>query len=1087
MSQRRFEEFSRPRAGNRSPVGTIAHGEGDASPLSFAQRRLWFLEQLAPGPSYNVARAYRVGGPLDRAALERSLSALAARHETLRTTFEVRDGDPVQVVGPPGLMDVPVIDISGAPEEERRRATEAWLDGESRRPFDLSRGPLLRASLLRFGPTDHLLLLALHHIVTDGWSLSVMARELRTLYGEFTGTRQTPLPELPIQYADYAKWQQEWLEKEVLARQLPYWRERLAGLPALSLPGDYPRPVEPTFRGITHRSTLSTGLTIALKQLSRAEGATLYMALLAAFEVLLMRYSGQEDVAVGSPIASRTHSELEGLIGYFANTLVMRADLSGDPTFREVLHRVRETAIGAYAHQDVPFEKLVEELQPDRHATANPIFHVLFVCNVSGEDLSLPGLDVSPVEVKTRVSRFDLEVQVQESNATLEALWIGAADLFESATVERMASHFERLLENIVRNRESRLSELEILPDAERRRVVEEWNRTEAPWPLDATLHGLFEAEAARVPNSVAVVARGERLTYADLNERADQLAGYLSARGVAPGDVVGICVERAPEMVVGLLGILKSGAAYLPLDPSHPSARLAMMLRDSEARLILTQARLESAVPPGGLERVRLDADWPEILRSAKRPAQATCGPATLAYVIYTSGSTGTPKGVAIEHRSAVALTAWARERFSRRELSGVLASTSLAFDLSVFELFAPLTSGGTAILARDVLELAEVARTAEVRLVNTVPSAMAELLELGPLPASVETVNLAGEPLSEDLVRRVLDSGTVARVYDLYGPTEDTTYSTCALRSESDRPTVGRPISNKRVYILDGHGRPVPIGVIGEIFCAGVGVARGYLGRPQGTSRKFLDDPFRPGERMYATGDLGRFLPDGKIQLLGRLDDQVKVRGFRIEIGEIEGTLRRHPFVRECAVKAWGDEADRRLVAYIVPAAGEATAASDLRSFLKGTLPDPMVPSAFMTLDALPLTATGKLDRRALPEPDPASAEPYVAPRDAIEDAVAQIWVEVLGIEPVGVHDDFFDLGGHSLLATRVFARLQKRFSVSPPLRALFEKPTVAELARAIRDLQAGEDPPRASTSPVSRQELAAQGPVSRKMDSE
>jgi len=1057
---------------------TFGPEEAEVSALSFAQRRLWFLEQLAPGPSYVLTRAYRISGPLDVTALERALSALVARHETLRTTFEIRDGDAVQAVGPPSPVPIPVVDASASSETERRGRADAWIQAEGVRPFDLARGPLLRAGLMRFGPSDHVLMLVLHHIVTDGWSMGVLAREVGALYGEFTGGDAAALQELPVRYRDFAEWQREWLQKEVLPRQLPYWRERLADPPILSLPADHTRPSPPTFGGVAHRRRFPTGLTAALKQLARAEGGTLYMALLAAFQVLLMRYSGQEDIAVGSPIASRVRPELEGLIGFFANTLVLRSDLSGDPTFRELLRRVREVAIGAYTHQDVPFEKLVEELQPDRDALHNPLFQVLFGFNTGSGSVSLPGLVVTPLEIENRFSRFDLEVLIHESNGILDALWIGSADLFEKTTVGRMASHFERLLESIVDRPEAKLSELDILPAAERRRVVEEWNRTESSWPRDATLDGLFEAEASRTPDAVALVHRGEAVTYGELNARADRVAASLVARSVGPGDLVAICVERNPGMVAALLGILKTGAAYVPLDPNHPPARLAAILEDSGARLVLTQEKTERALPAGAFERLRLDADAADSPRAGGKPPRRP-GPSDLAYVIYTSGSTGTPKGVAIEHRSAVALTAWARERFSREELSGVLASTSICFDLSVFELFAPLTSGGTVILVRDVLELPELPTAPAVRLVNTVPSAMAELLRLGPLPASVETVNLAGEPLPQSLVRQIRESGGVARVYDLYGPSEDTTYSTCGVRTGDGPPTIGRPIANKRIYVLDGNRRPVPIGVAGEIFCAGVGVARGYLHPPTGVAERFLDDPFRPGERMYATGDLGRFLPDGSIQLLGRMDDQVKVRGYRIELGEIEEGLRRHPSVQACAVRAWEDGAGKRLVAYVVPAIGETVSASVLRMHLKASLPEPMLPSSFMALEALPLTPTGKVDRRALPEPEAPAGSPseeYVAPRDPVETAIAEIWSQVLGVERVGVHDNFFDLGGHSLLATRVFARLQKAFSVAPPLRMLFEKPTVAELARAIQDLQSGAGSRRGSIAAVSRHRIAS-----------
>jgi amino acid adenylation domain-containing protein len=617
-----------------------------------------------------------------------------------------------------------------------------------------------------------------------------------------------------------------------------------------------------------------------------------------------------------------------------------------------------------------------------------------------------------------------------------------------------MGGHFEKLLESIVAEPDTRIRELDLLPEEERRQVTEEWNRTDAPYPEKQTIHGLFEEQARRTPDRVAVVCGRERLTYSQLNERANRLASYLSRRSARAEVLVGLCVERSLDMVVGLLGILKSGAAYLPLDPAYPKQRLAFMIEDSRAPLVLTQASVADVLPAGAFDRIRLDTDWPAIAGESGDDFRGSAGPASLAYVIYTSGSTGTPKGVAIEHHSTVALTAWARGRFSEAELGGVLASTSVCFDLSVFEIFVPLTSGGKVVIARDALELPELPAAEEVHLVNTVPSAIAELLRVSRLPRSVRTVNLAGEPLAESLVQEILVAGGVARVFDLYGPTEDTTYSTCAPRTGKGRATIGRPLSNKRAYILDSLRQPVPVGVAGDLYVAGAGVARGYLDRPELTAERFLNDPFRAGARMYSTGDRARFLPDGNIQFLGRLDHQVKVRGFRIEIGEIEEALSRHPAIRAGAVVPHGSGAEKRLVAYLVAHNGNPPSAAELRAHLKTTLPDYMVPSIFLFLDALPLTPNGKIDRRALPAPD--STRPlesgYEPPRNPTEEAVAAIWSEVLRIDRVGIHDNFFELGGHSLVATLVFARLQKAFPDALSLRSLFEKPTVAELASAL-----------------------------------
>ena len=900
-----------------------------SAPLSFAQQRLWFLDQLAPGnPFYNMSSAYRIRGVLDRDLLRRALAAIVARHEALRTTFEVVDERPVQRIAAEDRVELAVSDISGVAEAEREKKADDWIAAEARRPFDLAHGPLLRAGLLKVAEQEHVCLLTIHHIVSDGWSTGVFVHELARFYEEFTGGRSAALPELPIQYADFARWQRKWLSGEVLEKQLSYWSTHLADLPVLELPTDRPRPLEQTFRGARHRTVFPKRLTEGLKELSQREGATLYMTLLAAFQTLLLRYTGQEDVVVGSPIANRTRGEIEGLIGFFVNTLVLRTDLSGNPSFRELLGRVREVALQAYAHQDLPFEKLVEELQPERDLGQNPLVQVTFALqNAPARPLELTGLEVTPLPVRSQTARFDLELFLWERDGHLDGAFVYSTDLFDVATIERLSRHFQVLLEGIAADPDRRISELALLSEGERWQVLEEWNRTERAYPRGKTVHELFEEQAERTPGAQAVVFGGERLTYRELNERANRLARYLSKRGVGPEVLVGLCVERSLEMVVGLLGILKAGGAYVPLDPAYPRQRLAFMLEDTAAPVVLTQESLSESLPEGGAERVRLDADWAEIARESRENLESRATAENLAYVIYTSGSTGTPKGVAIEHHSTVALLAWARELFCGGELGGVLASTSVCFDLSVFELFAPLVWGGKVIVSRNVLELGELPAALEVKLVNTVPSAMGELLRMARLPESVSTVNLAGEPLAASLVRQILGGGGVRQVYDLYGPTEDTTYSTCALRTGEGPATIGRPISNKRVYILDGRLEPVPVGVAGDLYVAGAGLARGYLNRPALTGERFLADPFRGGgQRMYRTGDRARFLSDGQIQFLGRVDHQVKIRGYRIEIGEIEEVLARHPEVQACAVSAREEKSgERRLVGYVVPRLGE------------------------------------------------------------------------------------------------------------------------------------------------------------------
>ncbi|MEO8429879.1 MAG: amino acid adenylation domain-containing protein [Acidobacteriota bacterium] len=1067
-------------------VPALTSDPRDRETLSFAQQRLWFLDQLEPGnASYATSRAIRLTGNLDLRALVSAFGSIVQRHESLRTRFGVVEGRPVQVIAPDARFELPSFDLSALPAEDLGAAVARRVDEEVSKPFDLGAGPLMRACAFRVAEREHVLVLSMHHIVSDAWSMGIFVRELAAFYEEASLGRPAALPPLPVQYGDFGRWQRRWLQGDVIERQLAYWRGQLADLPVLELPTDRPRPPAQSFRGARHSLSFPRRLTERLKELSRSEGATLYMTLLAAFQALLMRYTGQEDIAVGSPIAGRNRSEIEGLIGFFVNTLVLRTDLSGDPTFRELLRRVREVALDAYAYQDLPFEKLVEELQPERDLGHNPLFQTMFALqNAPASSFELAGLKVDPLSIPSRTARFDLEVHVWERPDSLACTFIYATDLFDSETIVRIAGHFQTLLEAIVQDAGVRVSEVAILTEVERRQVLDEWNATDTEYPREATVHGLFEEQARESAGSVAVESGEESLTYGELNERSNRVARYLTKRGVGREELVGLCVERSVEMVVGLLGILKAGGAYVPLDPGYPASRLEMMLKDAGARVVVTQESLMDVLPAGQYERVSLDGDGGAIAGESGANVQSGSTAENLAYVIYTSGSTGVPKGVAIEHHSTVALLAWAKELYGPEELDGVLASTSVCFDLSVFELLAPLVAGGRVVLAQDALALPDLPAAAAVRLVNTVPSAMTQLLRMGELPRSVRTVNLAGEPLAPSLVREILQTGSVRRVLDLYGPTEDTTYSTCAVRTADGPATIGRPLPNKRAYILDRRLEPVPIGVSGDLYLAGAGVARGYLHRPELTAEKFLPDPFRgDGSRMYRSGDRARFLSDGNIQFLGRVDHQVKIRGYRIEIGEVEIALARHPDVAESAVVAREDApGDRRLVAYVVARGAAALSTPELRAHLKSSLPDYMVPSAYVLLEKLPLTPNGKIDRRALPAADgsrPEQGGGFVAPRSAAEIAVARVWCEVLGIDRVGIYDNFFDLGGHSLLATLVFARLQSAVSVRVPLRTLFEKPTVAEFAVAVDAAGASPAPPPPSPIvAVSRKALSDAG---------
>ncbi|HEX9936043.1 MAG TPA: amino acid adenylation domain-containing protein, partial [Longimicrobium sp.] len=1028
----RVEALRRAGAPVLPPI--VAAPRGDALPLSFAQERLWFLDRLQPGSAvYNLPLVARLTGALDAAALERALGEVVRRHEALRTTFAEADGQPVQVIAPFAGFALPLEDLSGLDAEAREAAVEARTAEEAACPFDLAAGPLFRPALLRLGAEEHVLLLCMHHVVSDEWSTEVLFAELAALYGAFREGRASPLPEPAVQYADFAAWQRRVMAGEVLDGRLAWWRERLAGAPAqLELPTDHPHPAVQSHRGARAERRLPAGLLERLRALGRSAGATEFMVLLGAFKALLARYGAGDDVVVGSPAAGQTRRELEALVGCFVNTLVLRTDLSGDPGFRELLRRVRETTLGAWEHQDVPFERLVAELAPERSLSRSPLFQVMFVQENAGpKSAGLPGLETRRGYAGSATSKFDLTLSFDDDQAALEY----ATDLFEPATAQRMLAHLERVLEQVAADPDVRLSQLELLGGAERALVLEEWNRTEAEYPAELCIHQLFEAQAARTPAAVAVVVEEAELTYGELNERANRLAHHLVRLGVGRESRVGVCLERGIEMIVSLLAVLKAGGAYVPLDPAYPAERLAFTLADSGVVALLTQESLRSTLPVAhGMTVVSVDGAAAEIVRESAEPLGSGATPRSLAYLIYTSGSTGVPKGVAIEHQSAVALLSWAAAVFTAEELSGVLAATSISFDLSVFEIFLPLSLGGRVIVVENALALPRSAAADQVRLVNTVPSAMAALLKSDGIPSGVRTVNLAGEPLRAELVDALYTRGGIERVYDLYGPSEDTTYSTWTLRRAGGPATIGRPISNTRAYVLGAAQLPLPAGVPGELYLGGRGLARGYLGRPGLTAERFVPDPFsgEPGARLYRTGDRARWRADGTLEYLGRLDHQVKVRGFRIELGEVEAALRRNPGVADCVVLAREDApGDRRLVAYVV--GGVETDA--LRAQLRRSLPEHMVPSAFVSLDHLPLTPNGKLDRKALPAPELASAgERHVAPRTPVEEVLAGIWCEVLRRDRVGVTENFFELGGHSLLATRAVSRIAELFAVEP-----------------------------------------------------
>ncbi len=1028
--------------------------------LSFAQERLWFLNQLFPNnPSYNIAIALNLQGSLNVAALEQCFKEIIQRHEIFRTSFPEIDGQPLQVIAPVMELPITILDLqSNYSINEQSEKVKELVRKEAMAPFDLANGLMLRVNLLQLNSENYVLLMTMHHIISDGWSLGILVRELSALYEAFSQGKSSVLPKLPIQYADFAHWQREWLTGELLEKQLSYWKQQLTGVSHfLELPTDYPRPAEPTFKGGMEYFQLDSNLTEKLRQLSQESESTLFMTLLSAFFVLLSRYSGQLDLVVGSPIANRNQGQIEPLIGMFVNTLVLRADLSDNPTFRELLNRVRKTTLEGYNHQDLPFERLLEELQTERSLSHNALVQVMFALqNNKMEDWDLPGLRVSQLELDINFTRFDLEVHCREISSGLEAYCIYSTDIFESDTIIRMMGHFQTLLKAVVTTPEQRVLQLPLMKSSELHQILVEWNNTKTDYPRDKCIHQLFEEQVDKTPDAVAVVFEDQELTYFELNSRANQLAHYLQSFGVKPEVLVGICVERSLLMIVGLLGILKAGGAYVPLDPNYPSERLAYMLSDAGVSVLLTQQSLLLSLPEHQAQVVCLDRDWEAIASLSNQNPVNEANPENLAYVIYTSGSTGKPKGVAIEHHSPVALCNWAKKIFTIEQLAGVLASTSICFDLSIFEIFVTLSCSGQVILAKNALDLPNIKNPDRITLINTVPSAVTELLRIKAIPSNVKIINLAGEVFTNQLVQKLYQQESVQGVYNLYGPSEDTTYSTYTLleKGAKTEPTIGRPITNTEIYILDKNAQPVPIGVAGELHIGGAGLARGYLNHLKLTEAKFIPNPFDKNSKLYKTGDLACYLPNGNLKFIGRTDNQVKIRGFRIEIGEIEATLNQHPNIKEVVVVARKDHSENKhLVAYLVRE-NNPLSTSDLRQFLQQKLPDYMVPSAFVILEALPLTPNGKVDRKALPAPEVKLEGDFILPRDPVERQLAQIWSEVLNVEPIGIQENFFDLGGNSLIAVRLMSQIEKQFGKNLPLATIFKGQTIEQIANILRE---------------------------------
>ncbi len=1072
--------------------------EAEHFPLSFAQQRLWFLDQLEPGnPLYNLPAAIRLTGSLDVAALEEALNEIIRRHEVLRTTFRTVDGEPVQVITSELSLALPIVDLRSRPESEREAEAMRLAAEMAREPFDLARGPLLRAGLVKLGEEEHIALFNMHHIVSDGWSVTVFIRELVALYEAFARQLPSPLPELPIQYLDFALWQRQWLKGKVLAEQLAYWKQQLAGSsPELLLPTDRPRPAIQAHRGATYYFTFPTALTQALKELSRQCEVTLFMTLLAAFQTLLYRYTGQEDLCVGSPVANRNRAEIEGLIGFFINTLVLRGDLSGQPTFRELLSRVKEVTLAALAHQDLPFEMLVEELQPQRNRSHTPLYQVIFdLNNAPIQTLELTKLKTQLLQVETGEVHADLVLNIIQEGDELRGKLVYNTALFDLATIKRMREHFQVLLEGIVTDPDQQISTLPLLTEAERHQLLYEWNRARVVYPKGVCLHQWFESRVESAPDNVAVVFEDQSLTYQELNARANQLARYLRRLGVGPDVLVGMYLERSLEMVIGILGILKSGGAYVPMETAYPGERLAFMLEDTAAPVLLTQQSLLAHLPEHKALVVCLDTEWEKVAQESEENLSVEMRADSLAYVIYTSGSTGKPKGVLVTHYNVVRLFEATYDWYHFTEQDVWTLFHSYAFDFSVWELWGALLYGGRLVIVPYLVSRSPDAfygllGREKVTVLNQTPSAFRQLIQAEERAEArsellLRLVIFGGEALELQSLKPWFDRHGDKRpqLVNMYGITETTVHVTyrpinTADLNQASGSVIGCAIPDLQIYILDRRRQPVPIGVPGEMYVGGAGVARGYLRRPELNAERFIADPFSsdPAARLYKTGDLARYLPNGDIEYLGRIDHQVKIRGFRIEVGEIEAALCRYPIVREAVVLAREDApGEKRLVAYLTLEAGKTLNVSELRSFLQQKLPDYMIPTAFVTLDALPLTSNGKIDRKALPAPEqsrPELARAFVAARNPLEEMLVGVWMEVLNLEQVGIYDNFFELGGHSLLATALVSRIRGAFQVELPLATLFESPTIAALAERLEAARRkGEGLSAPPLQPVSR----------------
>ena len=1038
----------------------IPRRQGDGPvPLSVEQQRLWFFNQLdSESPLYNMPIASRVRGALKPDALKQAMDIVVARHEALRTRFVGQDI--AQTIDAPTSVPLRTVDLRNLPAAEREPEARRLLEAEAQKPFDLSRDLMVRSVLVRLDEQDWVFLVLMHHIASDDWSWRIFCSEVATVYDAIISHRQADLPEPVIQYADFSVWQKDWLGGNVLEKQRAYWRKQLDGAPpVLELPTDHPRPAAQTFRGACEWLKLPPVLCEKIQTLSQSGGFTPYMILLAAFQTLLHRYTGQEDIVVGSPVAGRSRACLEKVVGLFVNMLVLRTKLDGNPDFFELLHRTQTTVLEALAQQDLPFEKLVEELQPERSTSYSPLIQVMFALQDElSDNLKLSGTVISQFPLDPGTAKFDLTFTIVKSGGSFNCCAEYNSDLFDVATVRRMLGHYERLLTSVAANPDQCLSDVPLLTDAEREQMLVEWNHTGADFPRGQCVHDLFTAQVAATPNAVAVVFGEQSLTYQELDWRANQLAHHLKFLGAGPDRLVAVSMDRSLEMVIALLGALKAGAAYVPLDPAFPADRLRFMLDDCKAALLLTRSEEKERLGelPQNIRAICLDTDWRLISEEGDEALNVSVTPETLAYVIYTSGSTGRPKGVQIPHRAVVNFLRSMQREPGLTGADTLLAVTSISFDIAALEIFLPLTVGARVVLATseeifDATKMKALIRSSRATAMQATPSFWQFLVESDWFGDRRMKVFCGGEALSRELAEKLLERA--GEVWNLYGPTETTIWSTLSKIHSGTGPIfIGRPIANTQTYLLDGHLQPVPVGVPGELHIGGEGLARGYLNRPELTEEKFIADPFGDG-RLYKTGDLARFRADGQIECLGRNDFQIKLRGHRIDLGEIESVLRQYPNVCEAVALLREDErGQKRLVAYLQRSTHPSPEAGILQQFLKTKLPDYMIPAAFVVLDKFPLTPNGKINRKALPPPAAERVEAkhaFTPPRTPAEETLAKIWRDLLRQPEIGIDDNFFEIGGHSLLAMQLMARIRGEFQAELSLRNIFESPSIAELA--------------------------------------